>query len=377
MRENLYMSLYMLFIFIIILIIEMLTPKFTRKEIIFGVRIPEDKIDLKEIEDIKKKYVKNNLLIGIPVIVLFSIMNYIFFSIGMILFTVFGFLFIGFLIYLVSNRNVKRLKQRENWFKGKKQFVTIDTDFSKEKVNSIVSSWLFLIPIIIILVNIILGYTHYDLLPHRVATNWDFSGNITGYQDKSSFLIWEMPLAQLVCTAIFFIIYKSIGWSKQQINSSNPRASVEKNKIFRKVWSIYMVIYCILTDILLTMGTVQIFKIFNISSIFYTIVIVVFLILIFLSIIILSVKLGQGGANIKFPDEDNKNKFPRENRDDDIYWKLGNTIYYNPDDPSVFIEKRFGVGWTINAGRPLGMAVYIGMILFIIIVMTVVRFLKN
>lgn len=372
MRENLYMSLYMFFIFLIVLIMEILTPRFTRKEIVFGVRVPYDKVDSEKIVDIKKKYIRNNLLIGIPFIILFSLMNYILSGVGVILFTTFGFIFIGFLVYLMSNREVKRLKEREKWFKGRKQSVIIDTDFSKNRIKSIVSPWLFIIPIIIIAINIILGYSYYDLLSDKVATHWNFSGNINGYQSKSKLLIWEIPLGQIVCTVIFFIVYKGIGWSKQQINSSNPMASAEKNRIFRRVWSIYMIVYCILINLLLTMGTIQIFRVFDIGNGFLIIVIVVFLILIFGSVIILSIKLGQGGANIILADEKNKNKFSKENRDDDIYWKFGNTIYYNTDDPSVFIEKRFGIGWTINAGRPVGMAVYIGMILFIVIVITAV-----
>jgi uncharacterized membrane protein len=35
----------------------------------------------------------------------------------------------------------------------------------------------------------------------------------------------------------------------------------------------------------------------------------------------------------------------------DSAWKLG-LFYFNPDDPALFVEKRFGIGWTINLGRP-------------------------
>lgn len=34
----------------------------------------------------------------------------------------------------------------------------------------------------------------------------------------------------------------------------------------------------------------------------------------------------------------------------DECWKLGQ-IYYNPDDPAMMVEKRFGVGYTINLGN--------------------------
>ena len=38
------------------------------------------------------------------------------------------------------------------------------------------------------------------------------------------------------------------------------------------------------------------------------------------------------------------NEFDRQNND---LWKWG-IVYYNPNDPSVWVEKRFGIGWTLN-----------------------------
>ena len=39
--------------------------------------------------------------------------------------------------------------------------------------------------------------------------------------------------------------------------------------------------------------------------------------------------------------------------DDDKYWVLG-CFYYNPNDPSAFVQKRFGIGWTVNLGSAKG-----------------------
>jgi uncharacterized membrane protein len=38
-------------------------------------------------------------------------------------------------------------------------------------------------------------------------------------------------------------------------------------------------------------------------------------------------------------------------RDDDRYWS-SNIFYNNPDDPALFVPKRFGFGWTLNFGHP-------------------------
>ena len=43
--------------------------------------------------------------------------------------------------------------------------------------------------------------------------------------------------------------------------------------------------------------------------------------------------------------------------DDDDNWILG-SIYYNPDDKRLNVEKREGIGITVNAAHPVGKALY-------------------
>jgi uncharacterized membrane protein len=50
-------------------------------------------------------------------------------------------------------------------------------------------------------------------------------------------------------------------------------------------------------------------------------------------------------------------------RDDKRYWYGGGLFYYNPDDPEVFVPKRFGFGRTVNFGHPLGMLVMFAIVL--------------
>jgi uncharacterized membrane protein len=38
---------------------------------------------------------------------------------------------------------------------------------------------------------------------------------------------------------------------------------------------------------------------------------------------------------------------PVGDRTPDRYWRLG-MFYVNPDDPAIFVEKRFGIGYTLN-----------------------------
>ncbi|MGH7993843.1 MAG: DUF5808 domain-containing protein [Limisphaerales bacterium] len=67
---------------------------------------------------------------------------------------------------------------------------------------------------------------------------------------------------------------------------------------------------------------------------------------------------GQGGT-LKADDP------PVGDRTPDACWKLG-LFYFNQEDPALFVEKRFGVGWTLNFANPRSWLV-IGAVLFFIL----------
>ena len=62
-------------------------------------------------------------------------------------------------------------------------------------------------------------------------------------------------------------------------------------------------------------------------------------------------------------------------RDDDRYW-YADIFYNNPDDPAVFVPKRFGLGWTVNFGNPRGKLFLIGTLLLplVLLILNVLLF---
>ena len=56
--------------------------------------------------------------------------------------------------------------------------------------------------------------------------------------------------------------------------------------------------------------------------------------------------------------------------DDDKYWVLG-CFYYNPNDPSAFVQKRFGIGWTVNLGSTKGKLMVACIVLMLVITLYV------
>ena len=61
--------------------------------------------------------------------------------------------------------------------------------------------------------------------------------------------------------------------------------------------------------------------------------------------------LGQGGSRMSPGPQATDSPQPVGDRTEDRFWKLG-AFYFNPDDPAVLVEKRFGLGYSVNFARP-------------------------
>jgi uncharacterized membrane protein len=67
--------------------------------------------------------------------------------------------------------------------------------------------------------------------------------------------------------------------------------------------------------------------------------------------------LGQGGSRISSaPGVPSRSPNVVGDRTEDRFWKLG-IFYFNHGDPSVMVEKRFGIGYTVNFARPAAWAI--------------------
>lgn len=71
-----------------------------------------------------------------------------------------------------------------------------------------------------------------------------------------------------------------------------------------------------------------------------------------LLVIVLLARLGQGGSRLVPAEKSSTaSAVPVGDRTLDQYWKLG-VFYFNREDSAIFVEKRFGLGYSLNFGRP-------------------------
>lgn len=90
-------------------------------------------------------------------------------------------------------------------------------------------------------------------------------------------------------------------------------------------------------------------------------------------IIVAMVSIGQGGSRLAAAEPAGA---PAGDRTQDSAWKWG-LFYVNRNDPALFIEKRFGIGYTLNFGHRWAMLLLVAMILFPALLSFVVKLLSH
>ena len=340
-----------------------LTPYITRKTESFGVSIPEQIYADPEVKKIRDTYRNNVLLWGGIVAIISFIADVLLLPQSDFFFLPFGIaaeMVLLFAFYLKGHKQMKRLKQYKNWTANTPQKVIIDTDFRKKSM--LVSPWWFLSYAVVILATLGLGLLMYDTIPDRIPMNYNMSGEVTRWVNKSYKVLFFAPASQAFITFLMMFVYRIIGKAKQQIHPAYPEKSVEQNRIFRYRWSAFTVFMGLAVLGLFGFTQLSMTGIITNPWIIMTVPLMITGIIV-AAAVVLSVTTGQGGSRIAVGKKASGEVI---NRDEDQYWKLG-VFYYNPEDPALFVEKRFGVGWTNNFARPMSWVMLVGLLILIVL----------
>lgn len=357
------------FILLFITILQAFTPKLLKQTEAFGVYIPEQYTKEPTIVAYKKRYTSVVLTVGIIVLAAYLIwaitqspteemLSVI--SIGV----QFCILFIGLGYYFMMHLRVKRLKEVQGWTTGKKEVRIVDLQF-QEKLK-LIPRIVFIIPMIITVGLIIYTFMKYAQMPDMIPTHWGPSGQPDAFSEKTYFSAISMPLILLVMQGMFLLMSEGMRFAGAKINPANKKTSVSQQLAFRK-YSSWFALFMTITMTLM-MGYFHLQTIHpEVGSawVMFTLPLI-FLVLTFVGVGIYVVKVGQSGSRLKV-EGDSPSLEDKIAVDDDKYWK-GGIIYINKDDPSILVEKRFGVGWTLNFGRPISWIVLFAPLILIIVI---------
>jgi len=344
----------------VVFLLGLFMPRLVREDILFGVRIPQDRLKSPSAAGLRGLYTRCYLAFSIPVSVfmawhIFDTENIFWFSLG------FFFLLLGQgVLYIWIHKKARRLKESEKWLEGKIQSTVVETSFRKNAGP--VSGWWYLIPLVIVFANMAFSIWNYASLGSMLPVHFNAAGEADRWVDKSFLNVFLLCLTQIVLTAMMFFVHWMIGASKQELNPADPEASVARVIRFRRTWSVYLLFLNIFLLLLTSYFHWKALGFIRTSSSLSIGLTTAWMVLLFGSLLYLVFALGQGGSRLRIGSGADTG---RVNRDDDRFWKWG-MFYYNPDDPAMFVEKRFGIGWTNNFANPKANLMLVFLILAIV-----------
>lgn len=362
------LSIFMITLAFIILI-QSAIPFLLKPTIIFGVTIPESHTDEREISSFKRRYSLIVFLTG-----LIALVGYYFWanhnphSEDHIVLTglaiQFGTLFISMALYLYFHAKTTKLKRLNNWGSGLKKIQIADLQ-SRSK-DEILPMYMYFLPIIVTIGLIAYTISQYSLLPELIPTHWGPNGQPDAFTTKTPFTTTSLLLILLVMQGMMLGINEATRHSGIKLNAVKKKTSQLQQLAFRKYSSWFLFLITMLLTILF--GFLQLTTIHGelANDALMMSIPLGFLLLTLIATAVYAFKVGQGGSRIQVTIEEDEVAGITD-IDNDDNWKLG-VFYINKQDPSIFVEKRFGVGWSINLGNPIGYLILFGPLLLILLI---------
>lgn len=321
---------------------------FSNSGLFFGIRIPKKFIEYDEIVELERRYKKTVIILYLLISILFNILSFSFIKNKEVLEQLLSIFMVGSIvinsgIFALYNKKIRNLKEKNNW-NYKNSTVAVDTSLRKPKKDDKykpLPSWIFITPIFIPLIIVILTFLRQNNL-----------SNLSLHE------LYRLPINMIAMVIVIYIMARISLSSRIDINSTNLKSTIYKKKLLKMLFSIIFLVTelgLIILNSITQLGLIYTFdtsRVESILNILIAIVMIGFLIVIMLT----------GSKGRRYIGKENTEEEVYNN--DDKYWVLG-IFYYNRNDPSFMIEKRAGIGYTVNFGNPKALIFFIILILFV------------
>lgn len=249
----------------------------------------------------------------------------------------------SFALMLHYRKRVKAIKREEGW-KAERDEAVAFIGFEEAPAPPSLAWNVVYVPIV--LITLALGLALYPSTPDLVPTHIDFAGNVNQWTPKGPALIAFPLLVEVFMAACFIFSHWMTIRSKKDVDPARPAISAYAYGAFARAECILLLVGgSVLTAVL---GIVMILMMTEFLSMLVTMVLIIVATLVFVgATIAFSVVYGQSGSRLVKCLEENGDIIA----DNDERWKAG-IFYWNKDDASLILPKRFGVGWTMNWARP-------------------------
>ena len=253
-------------------------------------------------------------------------------------------IFVSFVLMLYFRSRVQAIKREAGWEASGPTAAAVVGEPGVPEPISIAWNLLYL-PIIATLVAF--AFAMYDAFPDQIPMHISVNGAVTDWVDKSVGALLFPALMAAFLGVVFTACHWGIIHSKKPVDPAAPVSSSLAYGSFARLQSVLLLVGGLVISavtgtgfFLAALGSMQLDHVAMLMTGICLAFVAVYL--------VASIVYGQSGARIAAHVGDaDANGMPA---DSDRYWKLG-IFYVNANDPSIFVPKRFGVGWTLNLGR--------------------------
>lgn len=326
-------------------------PYLVKRTEVFGIYVPEQYTQQPLLKKMKRKYCMQVLALGLLAAAIYTVAanlleategEAVVWGVGVQL----GVIAFSMGLYFVNHLKVKKEKQQQGWTIGKKEKVIVDLQFRNDL--EMISGMAFLLPMVITAGLLLFTLSVYEQLPEQIPVHWGPDGIADRFSDKTIFSSISMLLLLLIMQGLFYAMNHARKTSGSKIRATQKIQSRERELASRKYGSWLLFITSL--SVTLLMGSLQISIIYPelASSLWVMAITSGFLILILGATVLYTFKVAKSSSGTQMEVGD----VNIIDADSDKYWRAG-IFYVNKEDPSIMVEKRFGIGWTINFGNPV------------------------
>jgi uncharacterized membrane protein len=230
--------------------------------------------------------------------------------------------------------------------------------------GTLIPYWWEVLPLAVIALTVFLLAMSYPNAPAIIPIHFDANGHANGFATKSiwSFfgLVWVQSGLWIMLTLL------GVSLSVSRVAASTGAAG----ESYRQMWA--RLVFAIKTGILIFLSITAILITGSYQSDAtagpITVLAITFDAAIILLTLALFLRYGQSGW--RQSRRTGAQMTARGDATPDSAWK-GGIIYFNPDDPAIFVERRDGFGFTVNFGRPEGWLALLGILAPVIIVVVI------
>lgn len=262
----------------------------------------------------------------------------------------------SFLVYLFFSKQVKPLEIVQ----AQQKFAS---SLKVRHMRDYTNIFLEIANLLLVIAPILLLIYFYPQLPDRLPIHWNIAGNPDHFAQKSFTTVFAMPVVTLYMQGLLFLCKYGMLETKMTLPAEHTREYLDGKeealnctiKMLDWVRMLQAAIFSAISiNLVLYMTSARIWlKLINGTIISLTIILLVMALYSVYKLLIIDQRLKALTGRVYVQ------------RDSDAaHWYGGGTIYYNREDPTLFIEKMVGLGYTLNFGNPR-VYFYLGYILLL------------